>query len=86
MLLLLLAMEALKKAHKEQLEREVERATRLCGGTGDSVGLRNQLQYVLLSSRLLYCIYIILYYVGRQQSNKRHCEIIMVPSQCKRPP
>ncbi|KAJ3600474.1 hypothetical protein NHX12_031455 [Muraenolepis orangiensis] len=38
------AMEALKKAHKEQLEREVERATRLCGGTGDSVGLRNQLQ------------------------------------------
>ncbi|KAG7262395.1 hypothetical protein CRUP_018319 [Coryphaenoides rupestris] len=38
------AMEALKKAHKEQLEREVERATRLCGGAGDSVGLRNQLQ------------------------------------------
>ncbi|CAL8273957.1 unnamed protein product [Lota lota] len=38
------AMEALKKAHKEQLEREVERATRLCGRTGDSVGLRNQLQ------------------------------------------
>ncbi|KAK0135970.1 TRIO and F-actin-binding protein [Merluccius polli] len=38
------AMEALKKAHKEQLEREVERATRLCGRVGGAADLRTQLQ------------------------------------------
>ena len=63
-------MEALKKAHKEQLEREVERATRLCGGTGDSVGLRNQLQYVRYVSLWF------LHYIGCQQS-KRDWDIVL---------
>ena len=39
-----LAMEALKKAHKEELEREVQKAKTLAGHTADTYTLRDQHQ------------------------------------------
>ncbi|KAJ8387544.1 hypothetical protein AAFF_G00152400 [Aldrovandia affinis] len=38
------AMEVLKKAHREEMEREVERVRRLCGGGADPQALRTQQQ------------------------------------------
>ncbi|KAJ8251858.1 hypothetical protein GJAV_G00226200 [Gymnothorax javanicus] len=38
------AMEALKKAHREELQREVERVRRLCGGAADTAALQAQHQ------------------------------------------
>ncbi|KAI4887120.1 hypothetical protein NFI96_018930 [Prochilodus magdalenae] len=43
------AMEALKKAHKEELEREVQKAKTLAGHTADTYTLRDQHQLQLLS-------------------------------------
>lgn len=45
-------MEALKKKHKEELEREVEKVKRLSSGAVDSQTLRALHQYVTLDQVL----------------------------------
>ncbi|XP_061080495.1 TRIO and F-actin binding protein b [Conger conger] len=45
------AMEVLKKAHREELQREVERVRRLCGGVADTETLNSQHQSEIHSLR-----------------------------------